>query len=259
MKRIWRIDHCLLLHPEPTLPPEAKLCPMPERAIDTILARNLPLISHALLNRSASFLFNSFQYWDTIDLGAVLSDGTFAFFENKRGRPSSNDLNKFANYVDLISKDVLGYAQIRFEHFQTNWNEYELTARRMFAGFFLRVSANTEPDSRDLAAEACNLHGVDSGEFEQRNLAGNNWLQRLRPPCRLEEYLTPYPRIADPGTKVRPIFLARGDCSDFVAKWSTSAPRPVGRNALLIRYEFLNLANDWPEWLVIEPLTIFAV
>jgi hypothetical protein len=258
---IWELDDSLRLKPLDRLPTGVVACPMHERAIDTVLARNLDMVCAAMLGSPGAFLFNNSEYWKGIDLGCVLADGRLVCIENKRKRATPQDYRKFAADVRQVHGDGgLLYVAHRWQHHKENLAKYQDIELRMYAGFFLGMRCETVKDKRDVPAEAAALLGITLETLAQRHSVGETWLKRVDGEIKrknkqgnvgLYDYLLEekLPLRLAPLT---PVLMAPDTSRERIKQLQSSIAERIGLEARLVDYHFYSLKQDWPSFITMQ-------
>lgn len=251
--KTWSIDSSLHITPVPALPEGTDLLECPEQLIDTLVLRNLTRLTTEFFGQNSKFLFHSTEYWGPFDIGCILGDGTLVCFENKAKSLNRTGFQKFLDDIQTVSSDALEYVTHRFEHLTKNHRDYNATAIRMFAAFFMRVRCDTVKKSRDLVGEAADLLGVSQHEFEVQFELCNDWLTSTKSTPTLSDYIPNH--VAEIGARpILPVLLITTTCKNRVSAWIADTP-DTPSNALLATYQFHSDNGQYPTYITTEPPT----
>jgi hypothetical protein len=125
----------------------------------------------------------------------------------------------------------------------------------MYSGFFLRLRCDTQPQTRDLAAEAADLIKIPKPQFESRFQTGLGWLNGTRGHSEFRAYRLSSnrkPRV----TGVLPILLITSSCKNRVTRWL--ADYDIPDQALMGTYQFHVDGKPYPSYITMEPPTRLA-
>jgi len=256
-EHLWRIDDALgLVDALDT----ANLEPagIPEQTVDTVLLRNLETIPKALFGASGRFIFHSALYWGEFDVCASLSDRRLVAFENKGGRLTKRDVQKFRRDVQRILVGGYDHVQMRFKHVLNDLPGYTKCAERMFAAAFLGVRCDVVKDSRDLPDEVCSMLAVTKETFHERFHRRNDWLAKLDSQPDFDGYLTEFTGAARWAEFV-PILLVPAADIRIVEKWIQGMGCPLGIVAQLATFRVGVDCNRIPNVFSIQTVGSFAV
>ena len=248
--RTWSIDKSLSLNPISALPSNAEVLECPEQLIDTVILRNLSLITTEFLGCGSKFIFHSTEYWGPFDIGCVLDDGTFACFENKAKSFDRKGFQKFLDDINTVNSKSAEYLAHRFQHVTENHHEYVATAIRMFSSFFLRIRCDTAPQSRDLASEATKLLGTSRLDFDTNFQTNNRWLTTLQHKPALAEYIN-FDLSHFDTTPLLPVLVITSTCKNRVKAWIADTEN-IPSNALIADYQFHSDNGQYPTHLTTE-------
>jgi hypothetical protein len=133
----------------------------------------------------------------------------------------------------------------------SNLDEYIATAERMFAGFFMGLRCDTQPQSRDLSGEASELLAISRDQFLEAFRRGNEWLEHVRSCGSLEEYINGFASGVHYNNLV-PVFLVPQNCVQRVQSWTPNRMDGDSITALLASYRFYADHSPFPQWLTTD-------
>jgi hypothetical protein len=251
---LWKIDEYLGLNEIPALPINAQLIAMHEQAIDVVMLRNLSTITIWLLGEKSHYLFHSCTYAGPFDVGCILASGRVVCFENKNGRPTKEDLEKFGRDVNAVDLGGILYLAHRWQHAKDNFEEYIETAGRMMAGFYCHKRCDTEKNSDDLIAKAAEKIGVSREEMlrriEKLNVDLKDVMGRKTPKKNghtgLYEYLREKNLVIRSDDMLPVLVAGETELSHVRGRFSEGWPFR-NKKAVLVCFRFYTLKSEYPE------------
>lgn len=238
---------------------------MPERAIDTIVLRNLDKFCRWMFGEPAHFLFNSMHYWGGFDVACILSSGRVVFIESKKKRASVADFRKFLIDIQKVRESGLLYLAHRWQHHMDNWQEYRDGSIDMFGSFFMKLRSETLSPRCDPAGRAARKLRVSRRELQRRHDASNDWLDCLKEKAwHGSGYSGLYEFLKARNLQIREedplfVFLAPDTDPDQIASWRREIRSPAKKKAWLVNYRFWKNGEDYPQYISIQKRGIFQV